>query len=67
MRQKDVNQLAAIWSKDIEFADRMELPGIESAIGAVIGPLAYASHHDRPLDLEPLRTLVRICKDRQSS
>jgi len=66
MRQKDVNQLAAIWAIEVRDADVVELPGLEAAIGSVIRPLRYASNPAHPLDLSPLETLVRMLRERQS-
>jgi hypothetical protein len=65
MRQRDVDQLVDIWTKDISFADPVELPGFEFAIGALVKPLAYATDPKHPLDLTALRALIEQCKDRQ--
>jgi len=65
MRQKDVDQLVDIWSKDISFADPVELPGFEFAIGALVKPLAYATDRYHPLDMSGLLALIDRCKQGQ--
>lgn len=67
MRQRDVDQLVDIWAKDIGFADPVELPGFEFALGALVKPLAYATDPKHPLDLSALRALIDILRERQQT
>lgn len=64
MRQKDLDQLHAIWATEVRDADTCELPGLEVAIGSVVRTIGYAQAFGANLNMAPLEDLVAQCQAR---
>jgi hypothetical protein len=66
MRQKDLDQLADIWTTEVRDADTCEMPGLEVAIGSVVRTVKYARAFDANLDVTRLEELTAWLKRMQS-
>lgn len=62
MRQKDLDQLVDIAKKEIDFADPVELSGMEMLLGAVRKTVAYSNAGT--LTFEGLDEQIKRCRTR---
>jgi hypothetical protein len=63
MRQKDLDQLAEIIETVREYADPVELPGIEAVVGQVIRTVSYGNRGT--LDFRNMEALLERIKAEQ--
>lgn len=56
MRQKDIDKVAGILEREMEFAHESEVEGLTTAIGAIMTDVSWAQPE---LDMEPMKRALR--------